>query len=158
MHSTLRDRIAFSLLKIAILFLKPIFSLFLSNTKSPYPNTILRVWPSNSVSLSNPAGPKIYKFVAKSKNAKRGFSGVYVENLKYVLRNTKRLIQETLRFDYKVIITSDHSELLRTYASFKTLRIMARKNIIKFLIKFLKSCLPYTVGYYHVVGHHVADK
>ena len=115
----------------------------------PHPPFVAGTWLEDRSSPPYLAGSKIYELAARNKNARREFRRAYIENLRYVLRYVKRLVQAALRLDYKVVITADHSELLGTYAPLKTLKLMFRKN----LVKFLKNWLPYAVGYYHVVGH-----
>jgi len=115
----------------------------------PHAPFIARTWLSDKNSPPHQAGFKIYALATKNKNARREFRRAYIENLRYVLRHVKRLVQSALRLNYRVVITSDHSELLGIYAPLKTLRLFLRKN----LVKFLKNWLPYAVGLYHVVGH-----
>jgi len=115
----------------------------------PHPPFITKTWLRDNESPARLAGSKIYEFAAKSRKARREFKRAYIENLRYVLRYAKRLTQTGLKLGYKVVITSDHSELLGTYAPLKTFKNFFRKNIVKFLIKWL----PYALGYYYVVGH-----
>jgi len=115
----------------------------------PHPPFITKIWLRDNESPASLAGSKIYELAAKSEEARREFKRAYIENLRYVLKYAKRLTQTALKLGYKVIITSDHSELLGTYAPLKTFRLFFRKN----LIKLIKKWLPYAVGYYHVVGH-----
>jgi len=115
----------------------------------PHPPFIAETWLRDKDSPPCLAGSKIYKLATRSGNARREFKRAYIRNLRYVLRIAKKLIHAALRLGYKVAITSDHSELLGAYAPLKTLRMLFRKNIIK----FLRDWFPYAIGYYRVVGH-----
>jgi hypothetical protein len=115
----------------------------------PHPPFVVKTWLRDEDGPPHLAGSKIYEIAARSRNARREFKRSYIENLRYALRNAKKLAYVASRLGYRGVITSDHSELLGTYAPFKTLRLLFRKNIIK----FLKNWVPYAVGYYHVVDH-----
>jgi len=115
----------------------------------PHPPFVVNTWLRDAVSQPEVAGSKIYDLAARSEKARMEFRRAYVENLRYVLRNVKRLVETALRYKYQVVVTSDHSEILGEYAPLKTLRLLFRKNIVK----FLRNWLPYAVGYFHVVGH-----
>ena len=115
----------------------------------PHAPFVVETWLKDNTSQSQVAGSKIYDLVARSEEARREFRRAYVENLKYVLKNARRLVETALRFRYRVVITSDHSELMGVYSPLKTFRLLFRKNIVV----FLKNWLPYVTGYFHVVGH-----
>jgi len=115
----------------------------------PHPPFITKTWLRDNESPASLAGSKIYELAARSGKARREFKRAYTENLRYVLKYAKKLARVALNLGYNVVITSDHSELLGTYAPLRTFKLFFRKN----LVKFLKNWLPYAVGYYHVVGH-----
>ncbi len=116
----------------------------------PHPPFVARTWLKDiGTSLKELVKTPIYKLASVNKVARREFRRAYIENLRYVLRNAKKLIQAALRLGYRVVITSDHSELPGTYAPLKIFMLLFREN----LLIFLKNWLPYAIGYYHVVGH-----
>jgi len=115
----------------------------------PHPPFVAETWLTDSDSPPHLAGSKIYEVAARSEKAREEFRRAYIENLRYVLRYVRKLARAALDLGYKVVITSDHSELFGVYAPMKTLRMLLRKNVVKFLRKWI----PYAIGYYCVVGH-----
>lgn len=115
----------------------------------PHPPFVTETWLRDSESPPHLTGTKIYELAVKSRKARKAFKRAYAENLKYVLKYVKRLVRVALRLEYRVVITSDHSDLLGSYAPISMLRRFFRKN----LLKFLRNWLPYAIGYYRVVGH-----
>lgn len=115
----------------------------------PHAPFITSTWLKDNTSSRELAGSRIYKLAARSKAAREEFRRAYIENLRYVLKHVRRLVYSALKLGYRVVITSDHSELLGVYAPLKMFRLFFRKN----LLKFLRNWLPYAIGYYRVVGH-----
>ena len=114
----------------------------------PHPPFISNTWLKGD-DPPELAGRAIYEKAIRDGKARREFVKAYKDNLAYALKNARRLIQLALKLGYKVVLTSDHSELLGIYAPLKTFRWLFRKHPIK----LLKAWLPYSIGLYRVVGH-----
>jgi len=134
-------------------------------------------WLYKVIGSSNKIADEMYKLASKNRKARREFKRAYVENLRYVLKYAKKLALVALRRGYKIVITSDHSELLGVYAPIKFLvRILMKRryrrvvtldnmpnvhvhqNIhsltyIRKAVNLLKNWLPYAIGYYRIVDH-----
>ena len=81
----------------------------------PHPPLITKTWLLDGDSPPHAAGLKIYRMAARNKIAREEFRRVYTENLRYILRCAKMLIEAALKHGYRVVITSDHSELIGVY-------------------------------------------
>ena len=115
----------------------------------PHPPFIIKTWLRDNESTRYLAGSKIYEIASICREAGREFKRAYVENLKHVLKYVKKLVQTGLRLGYEIAITSDHSELMGVYAPHILFKILFRKNIIR----FLKRWIPYFIGCRKVYGH-----
>jgi hypothetical protein len=116
----------------------------------PHAPFVTKTWLKDvNPSLRNLIETPVYELARVSKVAREEFKRAYVENLRYVLKNAKKLIYTALRLGYKVAITADHSELLGVYAP----HIMFVKLFRKNLLKYFESWLPYLLGIKRVVGH-----
>ncbi|MHA1632593.1 MAG: hypothetical protein ACTSXC_07305, partial [Candidatus Freyarchaeota archaeon] len=63
----------------------------------PHPPFVVNTWLRDAVSRKEKAGSEIYDLAARSEKARMEFRRAYVENLRYVLRNVKRLVETALR-------------------------------------------------------------
>ena len=116
----------------------------------PHPPFVVETWLRDTgVSLRVLVETPIYQLASTNKVARREFKRAYIENLRYVLGNAKKLIQAALRLGYRVAVTSDHSELLGVYAP----HIMFVKLFRKNPLEYVKNWLPYVLGLRLVVGH-----
>jgi len=91
---------------------------------------------------------KIYHMARRIPNARKEFVRAYIQNLSIVLRYTENLIKFVKNFkDIKVIITSDHSEILR-----------GRYNPFNKFRKKLWLWIPWILGMFRFVGHESNSK
>jgi len=115
----------------------------------PHPPFVCDTWLKDNGGDPRFAGREIYVQAIRDGKARSEFRRAYKKNMAYALGCARKLIDAALRLGYKVVVTSDHSELLGLYAPLKAFRWLFRKHPIK----FLKAWLPYAIGLYRVVGH-----
>ena len=87
---------------------------------------------------------KVYYLAAIAPAARKEFTRAYISNLNIVLRYVERLVHfvRTFERDMKVVVTSDHSEILRgVYNPFNKFR------------KKIWLWIPWILGMFKFVGH-----
>lgn len=86
---------------------------------------------------------RVYDLARKSFDAREEFKRAYVKNLEIVTRYAETLIEhvKTTSADFKMVITSDHSEIIRGLYN----PLMFRKKIWLWI--------PWILGIYRFVGH-----
>ncbi|RLF21472.1 MAG: hypothetical protein DRN15_07865 [Thermoprotei archaeon] len=115
----------------------------------PHAPFVCKTWLRGTYTGPIAAAKTIYRLASRSLRARREFIRAYAKNLVYVLKVAKKLIRSALRFNYRIVLTSDHSELMGVYAPIKTLKRAPKDNIGR----FMKRWVPYAIGYLWVVGH-----
>jgi len=120
-------------------------------------------------------GRKIYKLVSSNAAARREFRRAYMKNLRYALRCATTLADAALKLGYRVVMTSDHAELLGVYAPLRISKMLLRrffrgKSVPNralshyggkatksprkaSVVRLLKHWAPYILGLRRVVGH-----
>ncbi len=102
--------------------------------------------------LAGVRSSEVYRVVEVEKELWNVFRCAYTENLRYVLRAVKRIIETALSRGYRVALTSDHGELLGDY-NLRVLFYQFKRLLRKRVWITIRRFIPYLLGVKRVFGH-----